>query len=79
MELLEESYSICLLPSRIFEPAASIMVDRQLKRPFARTREREDEVIRARFHVYMGLGDLIVFSEASPHDIAHAIADRIDS
>lgn len=77
MALLAASYSVCLLPSRNLERSASIIVNRQLQRPFARGRVREDEVIRCRFPIYMALGDLVVFSEASSAATARALADRL--
>ncbi len=76
MRLLAESYSICLLPSRDMERAVTVIVDRQLRRPFARDKAGEEEAIRARFPVYVTLGDMVVFSEASPTDVAQAIAHR---
>jgi shikimate kinase len=74
--LLEGGYSVCLLPSRDLERAVSIIVERQLTRPFARDRAGEEAVIRARYAVYLPLGDLVVFSTAASRDIANAIARR---
>jgi shikimate kinase len=71
--LLGACYSICLLPSRDVERAVSIIVKRQLARPFGRDREGEEAAIRARFPIYVGYGDLVVFSAASSHDIARAV------
>lgn len=79
LRLLAASYSICLLPSRDLERAVSIIVNRQLQRSFARDRAGEEETIRTRFPVYMALGDLVVFSEASPTDIARAVAERLQA
>jgi shikimate kinase len=73
--LLAASYSICLLPSRSLEQTVATIVARQLRRPFARVRAREEEMIRQRFPVYAELGDLAVFSEASSNDVAQCIAD----
>lgn len=67
-------YSICLLPSSDLERSVSVIVARQLERPFARARACEEAVIRARYSVYAKLGDLVVFSTASPCDIAAAVA-----
>ena len=76
-KLLAGSYSICLLLSRDLERAVSIIVDRQLQRSFARDRTREEETIRTRFPVYVALGDIVVFSEASPNDVAQKVAGRL--
>jgi shikimate kinase len=44
-----------LLPSVNVEACVSEIVRRQLRRPFARSAEREEQVIRARFLAYFGL------------------------
>jgi shikimate kinase len=44
-----------LLPSLDVETCVAEIVRRQLQRPFARTPEREERVIRARFPIYAGL------------------------
>ena len=44
-----------LLPSVNVEACVSEIVRRQLRRPFARPAEREEQVIRERFFAYLGL------------------------
>jgi shikimate kinase len=44
-----------LLPSLQFEPCVKEIVRRQRGRPFSRSAEREEQVIRARLPVYLGL------------------------
>ena len=44
-----------LLPAAHVETCVSEIVRRQLRRPFARPAEREEQVIRERFFVYFGL------------------------
>ncbi len=44
-----------LLPSLDIEICVAETVRRQLGRPFARSAEREEQVIRARFAIYLGL------------------------
>ena len=44
-----------LLPSLDVEVCVAETVRRQLGRPFARSAEREEQVIRARFPIYLGL------------------------
>lgn len=77
--ILAEWYSICLLPSRDLERAVSIIVGRQARRSFTRDRAREESTIRSRYPIYRREGDLIVFSEAQPGDIAGAVALRLAS
>ncbi|QJU59725.1 shikimate kinase [Sphingomonas sp. AP4-R1] len=72
--LLASTYSICLLPTRSLETSASIIVERQLTRPFSSGRFREDARIRARYPVYAKLGDAIIFSTAPAIEIAKAVA-----
>lgn len=47
--------TVVLLPSFDREICVAETVRRQLTRPFARSTEREDEVIRSRFDLYRGL------------------------
>jgi shikimate kinase len=75
--VLAASYSISLLPSRSLDRAVAIIVTRQLQRPFSRDRAREEEVARARVPLYAEAGDLVVFSDAAPRDVAQAVAIRI--
>ena len=44
-----------LLPSLDLETCVTEIVRRQLRRPFARGAEREEDVIRTRFPIYVGL------------------------
>lgn len=75
--LLTASYSVCLLPSRDLEKSVEIIVTRQLQRPFSRGRRREEEVARARIPAFAEAGDLTVFSDAEPGDVAQAVATRL--
>lgn len=77
LRLLAASYSICLLPSRATEKAVGIIVTRQMQRQFSRDQAREAEVARARIPVYAEAGDLVVFSDAAPEDVAQAVAIRL--
>lgn len=45
-------FSFVLLPTLDFETCVAEIVRRQLQRPFARTPEREESVIRSRFSIY---------------------------
>jgi shikimate kinase len=77
--LLADCYSICLLPSRDLEKAVEVIVQRQLARPFSDNRQREEEVIRYRYPLYAGLGDMTVFSTAPSSEIASAVASHLSS
>jgi shikimate kinase len=50
-----DSMSFVLLPSLELEECVSETVRRQVGRPFGRSVEREEQVIRARFAVHLGL------------------------
>ncbi len=78
-KLLAACYSICLLPSRDLEEAVEVIVQRQLARPFSCSRQRQEEVIRDRYPVYAGLGDLIVFSTAPSSEIAKTVVSHLSS
>jgi shikimate kinase len=54
-EILASPTTAVLLPSFDYEASVTETVRRQLRRPFARSVEREEQVIRARFEVYWGL------------------------
>lgn len=67
-------YLVCLLPSSDLEESVRVIVARQMERPFARDRAGEEAMIRARYAVYVKLGNLLVFSTACPRDTAAAVA-----
>jgi shikimate kinase len=54
-EILASSSTVVLLPSFDHETCVAETVSRQLRRPFGRSAEREERVIRARFSVYCEL------------------------
>jgi shikimate kinase len=47
--------TVVLLPSLDLEACVAEIVRRQISRPFARSAEREEPVIRARFPIYVDL------------------------
>jgi len=53
--LVSSPSTFVLLPSLQFEECVKETVRRQLGRPFSRSAEREEQVIRARLPVYLGL------------------------
>ena len=75
--LVASSYSVCLLPSRDLERAVSIILERQLARPFSGGPTKEEARIRDRYPIYAGLGDLIVFSITSSAEIARAVTRQL--
>src|SRR5262249_53424234 len=54
-EIVNSPSTVVLLPSFDYETCVAETVRRQLKRPFSRSAEREEQVIRARFGVYWAL------------------------
>ena len=54
-EIADSPTTAVLLPSFDCETCVAETVRRQLRRPFSRVAEREEQVIRARFGVYRGL------------------------
>jgi len=54
-QIASSESTFVLLPSLDEETCVKEVVLRQLRRPFARTPEREEQVIRERFSVYAGL------------------------
>ena len=55
LRIASSESSFVLLPSLDVESCVAEIVRRQLRRPFARTPEREEQVIRARFPIYARL------------------------
>ena len=54
-EILASPSTVVLFPSFDYETCVTETVRRQLRRPFSRPAEREEQVIRARFGVYWDL------------------------
>jgi len=54
-DIASSELTFVLLPSLDLETCVAETVRRQLRRPFARTTEREEHVIRDRFVIYSGL------------------------
>lgn len=54
-EILASRSTLALLPSLDLETCVAETVRRQMGRPFARTAQREEEVIRERYPIYMAL------------------------
>ena len=54
-EIVASPSTIVLLPSFDYETCVTETVRRQLRRPFSRSAEREEQVIRTRFGVYWDL------------------------
>jgi shikimate kinase len=54
-QIVSSPSTVVLLPSFNYETCVVETVARQLMRPFSRTAEREEEVIRERFGIYWGL------------------------
>ena len=54
-DIVANPLTVVLLPSFDYETCVTETVRRQLRRPFRRSAQREEQVIRARFDVYSGL------------------------
>jgi shikimate kinase len=54
-DIVASPSTVVLLPSFNYETCVTETVRRQLRRPFSRSAQREEQVIRARFEVYSGL------------------------
>src|SRR5262249_18308162 len=89
-EIAASPSTIVLLPSFDYETCVTETVRRQLRRPFSRSAEREEEAIRTRFRAHLSLPtkkcetnktinvvveDLVTYLlQAIDHDVA---ADRV--
>jgi hypothetical protein len=71
-EIAASATTLVLLPSLEYEICVAETVRRQLSRPFARSAEREEEVIRQRFGVYRDL-------PATKLETMKPISDLIDA
>ncbi len=54
-QIVASTHAFVLLPSLDFEACVAETVRRQLQRPFARTPQREEHVIRSRFSTYVDI------------------------
>ena len=77
LAVLSAGYSVTLLPSLDVDFATSIVVERQVNRPFGLVAASEAEKFRARFAVYREAGDMLVASSDSPLVIADAVAHAL--
>jgi shikimate kinase len=78
-ELLASPRSFVLLPSLERETCVAETVRRQRTRPFARSAEREEQVIRARFPLYRSLPLPSLGTMRPAAQVAADIASRIAS
>ncbi len=62
--------SILLLPSKSLMECTEIIVRRQVKRGFNLNRKREMQKVIERFPLYIQYGDIQIFSQMSPEQIA---------
>lgn len=84
LEIAASSTTLVLLPSLDYEACVAETVRRQLGRPFARSAEREEQVIRARFGVYRDLpagkvetmGSLSAVVEAARSAVTLAVSEE---
>jgi len=76
-EIIDNASSFVLLPSLDLETCVRETVRRQLARPFARSADREEAVIRQRFDRYRHLPVTMIETMRSPIDIARDIRSRV--
>jgi hypothetical protein len=67
-----------LLPSLHLETCVAETVRRQRRRPFSRSAEREEQVIRARFAAYRDLPAAKVWTMRPATDVVEELAWRVD-
>ncbi|WES68339.1 shikimate kinase [Superficieibacter sp. HKU1] len=75
----ENGFSVLLMPSPNYNEALECIIDRQLNRGFSLVREKEEEKFNQRFHEYVRMGDLKIFSMEKPECIALKIASALNS
>ena len=75
--IISSPLTVVLLPSFDRETCVAETVRRQLTRPFARSAEREDEVIRSRFELYRGLPCLQVETGTGVHAVVEQIVVHV--
>jgi uncharacterized membrane protein YbaN (DUF454 family)/shikimate kinase len=74
----EQGISILLFPSESLEKSADIVVKRQLERRLGYKEETERNKFNLRYPKYKVLGDIKIFSEASPAEIAQKMMIEIE-
>ena len=75
--VIEQGFSVLLMPSQDYHEAMKCIVYRQLTRGFSLVGKKEEEKFRKRFREYIELGDLKIFSMEKPELIAAKIADQL--
>ncbi|MDF3822678.1 shikimate kinase [Leptospira sp. 96542] len=76
--IVSDIRTVLLLPSLDLELCVSETVRRQLLRPFARTAQREEQVIRTRFHAYVNLSVRRIVTCVPVCAVVRAIMDLLD-
>ena len=74
--IVADRSTLVLLPSFDRETCVAETVRRQLSRPFSRSAEQEEQVIRARFEVYMALGCRLVETAGTVDTIVARLAEN---
>ena len=68
-----------IMPSPNYDEALNCILDRQLNRGLSLFKEKEEEKFSQRFHEYIEMGDLQIFSMEKPDRIAEKIANELSS
>lgn len=76
--LIKHGVSILILPAPTLKGSIEIVVARQLSKGFTDTNEQnERESFKRRYRKYRPMGDLKIFSQASPEEIAELITEQL--
>ncbi|WP_194207414.1 shikimate kinase [Superficieibacter sp. 1612_C1] len=75
----ENGISVLIMPSPNYDEALNCILDRQLNRGLSLFKEKEEEKFSQRFHEYIEMGDLQIFSMEKPDRIAEKIANELSS
>jgi shikimate kinase len=78
-EIATSSTTLVLLPSLDYETCVAETVRRQMGRPFARSAEREEHVIRTRFGVYRDLPAMKVETMRPVAEVVEAAVTNVSS
>ena len=76
-KVAESPTTFVLLPSTDLETCVAEIVRRQLSRAFSRSALKEEEVIRARFRLYLGLPATAISTMRPAREVAEEIAMRV--
>jgi shikimate kinase len=77
--ITENGISVLLLPAKSIDKSEEIVIARQLSRGFGLNKKREQAKFRRRFPKYLPFGDIKIFSNNSPEEIAKQIKKELSN